>query len=150
MKLSLKLPLVFAAALLLLLAAALFGISRLNQALDIYQTQVRASVEHERAAAEMLQGFKVQVQEWKNVLLRGQDPQQLQRYWAAFEKQEAAIREHARRLLAAMPAGLARERVQQFAQAHERMGRDYRRGLEAFNAAGQNPHAGDKAVQGMD
>lgn len=36
MKLSLKLPLVFTASLLLLLAAALFGISRLNSALDTY------------------------------------------------------------------------------------------------------------------
>ena len=34
MKLSLKLPLAFTVSLLLLLAAALFGISRLNQALD--------------------------------------------------------------------------------------------------------------------
>ena len=40
MKLSLKLPLAFTVSLLLLLAAALFGISRLNQALDTYQTSV--------------------------------------------------------------------------------------------------------------
>ena len=150
MKLSLKLPLVFAAALLLLLAAALFGISRLDRALNTYQTQVSAKVEHERAAANLLQGFKVQVQEWKNVLLRGQEPEQLKRYWAAFEKQEAAVQQRARGLLEALPDGPAQERVQQFLQAHERMGRDYRKGLEAFMAAGHNHQAGDKAVQGID
>lgn len=48
MKLSLKLPLVFTASLLLLLAAALFGISRLNSALDTYQTTVAHSFEHDR------------------------------------------------------------------------------------------------------
>ena len=69
MKLSLKLPLAFTVSLLLLFAAALFGISRLNQALDTYQTTVAQSFEHERMAAGMLNNFKVQVQEWKNVLL---------------------------------------------------------------------------------
>lgn len=105
MKLSLKLPLAFTVSLLLLLAAALFGISRLNQALDTYQTSVAQSFEHERMASGMLNDFKVQVQEWKNVLLRGKDPEQLTRYWAAFQKQEKSINEQAQKLLAALPAG---------------------------------------------
>jgi tRNA U34 5-methylaminomethyl-2-thiouridine-forming methyltransferase MnmC len=150
MKLRLKLPLVFTAALLLLLAAALFGIARLNQALTTYETEVAASVNHERIAANMLAEFKVQVQEWKNVLLRGKDAEQLKRYWAAFEKEEAAIQTQAALLLKGLPAGDARERVQQFAQAHQRMGTDYRKGLEAFHSAGQDPQAGDQAVKGMD
>ncbi|WP_422847469.1 methyl-accepting chemotaxis protein [Acidovorax sp. M14] len=150
MKLSLKLPLAFTVSLLLLFAAALFGISRLNQALDTYQTTVAQSFEHERMAAGMLNNFKVQVQEWKNVLLRGKDPAQLTRYWAAFEKQEQAIKDEAQKLIAALPAGEGRERVSQFAQAHERMGAAYRKGFEAFKAADHDPQAGDKAVAGMD
>ena len=150
MKRSLKLPLVFTASLLLLLAAALFGISRLNSALDTYQTTVAHSFEHERQSSALLNDFKVQVQEWKNVLLRGKDPAQLTRYWAAFEKQERTIQEEARTLLAALPPGEGRDKVQQFMQAHERMGVAYRKGFEAFKAADHDPQAGDKAVQGMD
>ena len=150
MKLSLKLPLAFTVSLLLLLAAALFGISRLNQALDTYQTSVAQSFEHERMASGMLNDFKVQVQEWKNVLLRGKDPAQLTRYWAAFQKQEKSINEQAQKLLAALPAGEGRERVAQFVQAHERMGAAYRQGFEAFKAADHDPQVGDKAVAGMD
>ncbi|ART51143.1 methyl-accepting chemotaxis protein [Acidovorax carolinensis] len=150
MKLSLKLPLAFTVSLLLLFAAALFGISRLNQALQTYETTVAQSFEHERLASSVLNEFKVQVQEWKNVLLRGKDPAQLTRYWAAFEKREKSVNEQAQKLLGAMPSGDGRERVSQFVQAHERMGAAYRKGLEAFTAADHDPQAGDKAVAGMD
>ena len=77
MKLSLKLPLTFASALLLTLAAALYGIYSLNQSLNTYQTTVHANNDHERAVGDMGSAFKVQVQEWKNTLLRGKDPKQL-------------------------------------------------------------------------
>ncbi|MDD2691104.1 MAG: methyl-accepting chemotaxis protein [Simplicispira sp.] len=150
MKLSLKLPLAFTVSLLLLLAAALFGISRLNQALNTYQTSVAQSFEHERLASSMLNDFKVQVQEWKNVLLRGKDPAQLMRYWTAFEVQEKSISDQAQKLLATLPAGEGRERVSQFVQAHQRMGAAYRTGFEAFKAADHDPQVGDKAVAGMD
>lgn len=150
MKLSLKLPLAFTAVLLLLFAAALFGISRLNQALGTYQTHVSQSFEHERLASGTLNDFKVQVQEWKNALLRGKDTAQLTRYWAAFEKQEKTVKDEAQRLVAALPAGEGRDRVSQFLQAHERMGTAYRKGFEAFKAADNDPQVGDKAVEGMD
>ena len=103
MKLSLKLPLAFLAALLLLMGAALFGIQQLNQALAVYETSVAQSYAQERKAATMLQDFKVQVQEWKNVLLRGKDSAQRERYWAAFQKQERIVVQDASQLLAELP-----------------------------------------------
>ena len=150
MKLSLKLPLAFLAALLLLMGAALFGIQQLNQALAVYETSVAQSYAQERKAATMLQDFKVQVQEWKNVLLRGKDSAQRERYWAAFQTQERIVVQDASELLAELPPGPALDKVRAFSQAHERMGAAYRKGYEAFQAADHDPQAGDKAVQGMD
>ena len=49
MKLALKLPLAFAATLLFVVAAALFGIYSLNRAVHTFETDVHVS--HERAAA---------------------------------------------------------------------------------------------------
>jgi methyl-accepting chemotaxis protein-1 (serine sensor receptor) len=150
MKLSLKLPLAFAMAMLVLLCAALFGIFSLNRSLDTYNTIVKESHANERAVANMLDDFKVQAQEWKNVLIRGKDPGQLERYWAAFEKKDREVSEQAKKLLGALPRDESRQLVEQFAQAHTKMGEGYRKGFEAFKAADFEPSAGDKAVQGID
>jgi hypothetical protein len=123
MKLATKLPLAFAAALLVLLGAALFGIAQLRQALTTYQTTVAVHADQERAVNHMLDSFKLQTQEWKNVLLRGATsaacatgaPLKSRRPWC-------------RRLpplLAGLPAGDSRSRVEGFAQAHQRMGQAY-------------------------
>ena len=64
MKLSLKLPLAFAAALLLVLAAALYGIYIVNQSLNTYATTLRVINDNERASNDLAVSFKTQVQEW--------------------------------------------------------------------------------------
>ena len=63
MKLSLKIPLAFAAALVLMFAGALYGIFALNGSIDAYRTEVAANVASERMVSEMLVTFKLQVQE---------------------------------------------------------------------------------------
>jgi hypothetical protein len=98
MKLRLKLPLAFAGMLLLVLAAALFGIRELNQSLTLYGTDVQARVAHERAVGHIENQFKTQVQEWKNTLLRGQQPEQLDKYWKAFQDTEREVAQEARAL----------------------------------------------------
>jgi len=150
MKLSVKLPLAFAISLLVLFAAALFGIFQLNQALNTYRTTVADNFANERAVSGMLNDFKTQTQEWKNVLLRGKDPKQLERYWGAFEAKDREVNTQARQLLATLRAGPSREAIDKFTQAHQRMGQAYHQGFEAFKAADHDPQAGDKAVQGID
>jgi len=86
MKLSLKLPLAFAAAALMVLGAALYGIYSLNQSLNTCAATVQASNDDERATNEMAVAFKVQVQEWKNTLLRGESPKDLDKHWGAFNR----------------------------------------------------------------
>jgi methyl-accepting chemotaxis protein-1 (serine sensor receptor) len=149
-KITLKLPLALAAALALVLAAALFGIQQLNRAIAVYGGTVAETHAQELAVGEVLNHFKVQVQEWKNVLLRGKDPKQLDKYWAAFQKTEGEVRARSDKLLAALPAGPSQDLLQRFAQAHVRMGEGYRKGFDAFKAANFDPAAGDAAVAGVD
>ena len=135
MKLGLKLPLAFAAALLLVLGAALYGLRSLERSLDTFGTTVQASAEAERASMGMAVAFKTQVQEWKNTLLRGKDPKALDRYWGAFQEAERDVTGRAARLADALPEGEARTQVVRFSAAHTAMGQGYRRGFEAYRAA---------------
>jgi len=149
-KLTLKLPLAFAAALLLMLCAALYGIRALHQSLDTHATTVAASHAHERNANQLAVLFKTQVQEWKNTLLRGKDPKTLDKHWTAFQQTEREAAALAAQLLATLPAGDAKTLVEQFAAAHATMGKGYRQGFDAFRTAGFEAAAGDAAVRGMD
>ncbi|QXW19083.1 HAMP domain-containing protein [Comamonas aquatica] len=150
MKLRLQLPLFMAAALLLMLCAALFGLLRQQQALTLYHEDVARHMENERVTGLLLQEFKVQAQEWKNVLLRGHTPQDRARYWQAFEKQERDIQAHSQQLLSSLETGTARTLVQQFQQSHQNMGQAYREGLRQFENNGYDPRAGDAHVRGID
>ncbi len=150
MKLAVKLPLAFAAALLLMFAGAIYGIVFLNGSITEYNTTVQARVADERAVTGMLVNFKTQVQEWKDTLLRGKDPAKRDKHWTAFGQREQAVAEQARALQASLPPGKSRELVSQFAAAHATMGQGYRKGYEAFVAAAFDPTVGDQVVTGVD
>ena len=87
MKLSLKLPLSFALALGLLFLGALFGIFKLNDSLEVYEHEVLITVAAQKKASQIDAHFSTAIQEWKNVLLRGKDPKDLDRYWTSHLKE---------------------------------------------------------------
>jgi methyl-accepting chemotaxis protein-1 (serine sensor receptor) len=150
MKLRHKLPLATSALLLTAVAAGLFGILALRSALGVYERVGAEDVANERAGAALALQFKTQVQEWKDVLLRGQDPAAREKYWGAFQEHEAKVKDGIEQLIGRLPEGEARNLAQQFAQAHAQMAQDYRKGYAAFEAAGYEAAAGDAAVKGMD
>lgn len=150
MKLSLKLPLAFAAAAATLTCAALYGFFALNQSIDAYAGTVQQAHADHAAIDDVAANFKTQVQEWKNTLLRGKDHKALDKHWSAFVATEQKVADGARKLIGGLPAGPERSLVEQFATAHATMGQNYRKGFEAFQAAGAEPGVGDAAVKGMD
>jgi len=150
MKLAHKLPLFFASSMLMVVAAALYGLHSLQQANHTFATTVQAGHENHAAADDLTIQFKTQVQEWKNTLLRGKDPKSLEKHWAAFARTEQEVAANVKKLLAALPAGESRDLLEKFGAAHVAMGQQYRKGFDAFKAAGFDAAAGDAAVHGMD
>jgi methyl-accepting chemotaxis protein len=150
MQLKHKLPLAFLSAIVLILGAALYGFYSLNQSLQSYATTVKAANDNERAVGDMSIAFKVQVQEWKNTLLRGKNPKDLEKHWNAFTNIERDMTEKLKNLVVALPEGEAQALVKKFAEAYAGMSKNYRQGFETFKAANFDSAAGDAAVHGMD
>lgn len=140
----------FITTLLLMLAAALFGVHELKESLNRYRTEVKASNDSQIAFDEILVNFKEQVQEWKDTLLRGHDAGDRDRYWGAFTEREQEVSAKTAALIATLPSGDIRALLEEFARDHERLGASYRRGLERFRAAGCDPLVGDAATRGID
>ncbi len=150
MNLSKKLPLAFGAIAVLCAMTGLSGIVQMNRALDTYARVIEVDIANKDATASTIEDFKSQVQEWKNVLIRGKDPEQLERYWSAFQAREKAVATAAETLAGRLPDEEARLLITRFAAAHQQMGVNYRAGFGAFKAAGFDSSAGDAAVKGMD
>ena len=55
-------------------------------------------MDSERQVKQINDDFKLQIQEWKNFLLRGDEFADQQNYWRAFEEQEQRVRSQAQTL----------------------------------------------------
>ncbi|HEX2205056.1 MAG TPA: methyl-accepting chemotaxis protein, partial [Longimicrobium sp.] len=96
--------------------------------------------------------FKKQVQEWKNVLLRGHDPAMFDRYLTGFGEEEAAVRDGLERVRAMLAAeGRPTAPVDALLATHARLGERYRAALVRYDRADPAAHrAVDAAVRGID
>lgn len=96
--------------------------------------------------------FKTQVQEWKNVLLRGHQADDFEKYFTRFESREREVALFADELLNRLDedAG-ARGQVRSFLEAHKLIGKRYREALEVFKTSGLNAaQIADAEVRGLD
>ena len=96
--------------------------------------------------------FKVQVQDWKDVLLRGNNPADYQRYLAAFEAERAIVEQTlAQASTALRDDGESSAAIDAVRDEHLRLTVRYRAALAAFRQ--EDPLSGqtvDKLVRGMD
>lgn len=98
--------------------------------------------------------FKVQVQNWKNTLLRGHDEKQLVKYWERVEADQKSIQQLAEKLFYELrdvhQDVEAAARMHEFIQLHQDMLVVYSKGKAAFVDNGLDHKAGDRITQGID
>jgi methyl-accepting chemotaxis protein-1 (serine sensor receptor) len=150
MPLGRRLLLAVGLAMTVAVGAGVAGVEVVSRSAAHYAAFVATEVAAQADAMAIRSDFQSQVQEWKNTLLRGKDPEQAAKYWKAFEKNEAAVQKAVKDLVQRLPAGEQRELASRFQAAHASMGQKYRGAYEAFRAADGDAAVGDKAVRGLD
>ena len=96
--------------------------------------------------------FKKQVQEWKNILLRGHDPKFYDKYLNQFYDEERKTRHAIETLLPLLENDTEiKNTTQAFYQAHQILGGQYRDALASYHTASADPHiVVDRLVRGID
>jgi methyl-accepting chemotaxis protein len=113
---------------------------------DVLSHDVAAAI----TAGEMNLEFKTQVQEWKNVLLRGYDETKREKYWGKFLKQHELVRAKGQEVLKSTGLEKTRNLTQQFLALHNELLPKYKQGYRAFINSNFDPKAGDVFVVGID
>ncbi len=129
----------------LLCALAGLGSAWLNLSTEVPREVAQAS-----ASEEISRHFRMQVQEWKNVLIRGHAEDMRSKYLAAFDKEGREVASATQALATAVADPQAAALARQFAEQHTLLEQHYRDALKGFAAAGYDTRVGDDAVRGMD
>jgi methyl-accepting chemotaxis protein len=150
MKIATKLQLLFLGivAVFVLSGAVLIGQMR---TLSAGYDAVLAAPVHDMEQARVIQvNFKKQVQEWKDVLLRGHTPEDLAKYTKQFHEKEKAVRDGAVALSKTVHDDEAKKLLADFVAADDVMSAKYETAYQAYVAGGADFKAADKLVRGQD
>jgi len=134
-------------AAMLLIALVCFQF--LSASVRGYATLVDGPLRESQLIDEANLQFKIQVQEWKNVLLRGRQPDELDKYWRQFQAREQQVQQLLGQLIEGSD-GTLRAALVQLQDSHRQLGQAYAQGRQSFLDAGGDPVAGDLAVKGVD
>ncbi|GIG75131.1 hypothetical protein Pfl04_35350 [Planosporangium flavigriseum] len=138
-----------AVAACLVAVVALFML--VNSMSNRYDGILTGTVQAGQDARAMQVAFKKQVQEWKDILLRGSDPADLQKYTQQFKAQEATVQDLAARLDTQVTDPNISAEIQKFRDQHSALGGKYQSAYDAFIASkGSDYKAADAAVKGQD
>jgi methyl-accepting chemotaxis protein len=139
------------ASLVLVLLIALACFHFLSSNVHAYRGLLDGPLQGSQLIDQANLQFKVQVQEWKNVLLRGKQPADRDKFWGQFEEQERQVQATLAQLGAVGGIDRAlKNRIDRLKEEHRTLGIAYRKGRDAFVAANADPVAGDQAVKGVD
>jgi hypothetical protein len=150
MRISTKLILFFCGVVALFALLAVLLMAETRSVSTGYDALLATEVRQAEAARIVQVNFKKQVQEWKDILLRGQTPEDLARYTRQFHEEESRVRSGAAALATSVADAECRELLDQFLAAHKTLGDRYQSAYDAYVAGGFDFRSADRMVRGQD
>jgi len=150
MRIATKLMLFFGGVVVLFCVLAAALTVQLRNISRTYDALLGSSVRDMDRARVTQVNFKKEVQEWKDLLLRGSNPDDLARYTKQFRDRSSEVDAGAASLAQAVHDPEASALLQQFLAANQAMNEKYQRAYEVFIAQNEDFRAADKMVRGQD
>ena len=150
-----RLTLLLAFVNLMLFAAAgyaWYAIARMNGQIEHTLKEHQLVETASNAAAKAQLDFKVQVQEWKNTLIRGNEPALYEKHWKAFNERSAKVKAGLQAVnTEAKKIGLAGDIADKAIAEHDELDRRYQAAIKTFRPDDPNSVDDvDKLVRGID
>jgi len=135
--------------------SGLYGLYQLyqsNKALSASQDVAKTLIQSVDVARSSQVYFKTQVQEWKNILMRGNDPEAFDKHLKGFTKEEEAVQKSLAQLKDSMgKLGMDKTKADESAKVHLGLGVKYREALKSYDKSNpQSQAVVDKMVKGID
>ncbi|MBC7471000.1 MAG: hypothetical protein H7322_16905, partial [Ramlibacter sp.] len=151
MKLSALIALLVAA----MLSVGLYGVYALERAQAVNAANLRTArdmMDAADAARNAEVAFKVQIQEFKNVLLRGHEPKDYERYLAAFRSGDTKVGKQFQEVKQGMAKlGVPTDSVDEASRMHAQIIGQYNQGLAQFDPTKpESSRLVDSMVRGKD
>jgi methyl-accepting chemotaxis protein len=115
-----------------------------------YDALLAGPVRQAEAARVTQVEFKKQVQEWKDILLRGQNPDDLARYTNQFHEHEAKVKTEASELAAQIEDPQIQQTLKDFLATDDELSAQYHTAYDVFVSGNYDYKAADKLVRGRD
>lgn len=147
-----RLFVLFTCSLLLTILTSVFIAYHYEKYIHYYKTtsEHAYAVSHHALKAQI--AFKTQIQEWKNILLRGYDDTLYTKHLNAFKDYELEVQKEIAQLTpltASYPE--LKQLTEDFKKNHHILAKRYREALPVFKLSEHNPHiTTDKYVRGID
>jgi len=134
----------------MVLAVTIYGIYSSWVVEQEMSATMRNAIVIQAKFTEVNSGFKTQVQEWKNVLIRGHDEAQRKKYWGKFLKRHQSVQADVDLLFKENLSPGVTQMLQAFKVEHAGLSGLYQKGFDAFVDSNFDHRAGDAAVKGID